>query len=114
MSRYQGNYEYDPQGYNPKADMPTMDLTTLSASSLRAIEDANEARKARAAMDISAIVNRSMVSMVGLMCQDALEKRVEIMCQINPAAERNLRALATTNMLYIRNRIDNPNKNNRR
>lgn len=33
MSRYHGNYEYDPQGYDPKTDMPTMDLTTLSVFS---------------------------------------------------------------------------------
>ena len=110
MSQYQDDPRNNAWGYNPKTDMPTMDLTTLSETALRDVRYADETTKVRAIIDSADIVNHTIVSTIGVICQEALDRRIAMLSQINPAAANNLRELSIANMLYIRNKIYDPNR----
>ena len=100
MRHSQDAWEIDDKGSSP-----VVDLTTLSESTLNYVSEYEESQKARAVVRASRIVNHSVVTMVGLMCQAEIENRVAILSQMNPRAARNLQELSIANMLYIRDHI---------
>lgn len=88
-------------------ERPVFDVTNVSDQSLDFVNRTNASHKVNAMKKTSSIESHNLVTLVGILCQDRVERAVTYcaMQNPNPNAVRRLDELATANMLFIRDKI---------